>query len=53
MSTLSDEKFAKIVEQKKMCVEWALRALPNSNKKDILDFAKELYEFVFKTKTDD
>ncbi len=42
-----------IFERKKYCLEKAIQIMPEANKKDVMELAQEIYDFIYKTKTDD
>lgn len=49
-----EEKKHNIPDRKKYCLETAIKLLPNApNRKDVIEFAQAIYDFIYKTKTDD
>lgn len=48
-----EEKMQDIPNRKVYCLEIAIRILPSGNRKDILELAQDIYNFIYKTKTDD
>lgn len=48
-----EEKTQTIPDRKVYCLETAIRIIPAGNRKDILELAQDIYDFIYKTKTDD